>query len=193
MFVTVTLTSATPATGPFNIYQNTDSYTVAIATNVSKPAMFGGYTVVANDLATILKIESVGTCNNSIFLDISGIPSPTPTQTPTVTPTPTTTTTPTVTPTNTQTPTNTSTPTVTPTNTQTPTVTNTPTNTSTPTVTPTNTQTPTVTNTPTNTTTPTVTPTNTPSPTSVDNVNKLQAENSDFIYTEGNDQIITEQ
>jgi len=246
MFVTVTLTSASPATGPFDLYQNVDGFTVPVATNVSQAAMLGGYTVTVPDNATIIRVQSLGTCTNFIDIDISGIPSPTPTETPTQTPTPTVTETPTQTPT----------PTVTETPTNTPTVTNTPTTTSTPTVTPTNTQTPT--NTPTITPTsgecylyellaggygsnftwvncdgtpgsiylpnsdttqvcgkygtfdwdgagsvltlgpcvsptPTQTPTITPSPTPVDNINKLQAENSDFIHTENNDQLLTEQ
>jgi hypothetical protein len=133
MFVTVTLTSASPATGPYDLYQNVDGFTVPVATNVSQPAMFGGYTVTVNDLSTIIRVQSVGTCTNFIDLDISGIPSPTPTQTPT----------------------------------------------------------PTVTETPTN--TPTVTPTITPSPTSAGSGGKLQAENNDFIYTENNEQLLTEQ
>lgn len=64
-----------------------------------------------------------------------------------------------------------------------------------PSPTPTQTNTPTVTNTPTNTSTPTntQTPTITPSPTPVDNINKLQAENNDFIHTENNKQLLTEQ
>ena len=63
-----------------------------------------------------------------------------------------------------------------------------------PIVPPTPTPTPNPTQTPTQTSTPTNTPTNTPTPTAtLDNVNKLQAENSDFIHTENNDQIITEQ
>jgi hypothetical protein len=173
MFVTVTLTSASPATGPYDLYQNVDGFTVPVATNVPQPAMIGGYTVTVPDNATIIRVQSLGTCTNFIDIDISGIPSPTPTETPTQTPTPTVTETPTNTPTVTNTPTNTSTPTTT----------------STPTVTPTNTQTPTVTTTPTNTQTPTITP----SPTPVDNINKLQAENNDFIHTEGNDQLLTEQ
>lgn len=143
-------------------------------------------------------------------------PTQTPSPTSTPQPTPTTTQTPTNTGTPTQTPTNTGTPTPTPTNTstetptptpsntstQTPTLTQTPTNTGTPTPsitpspTPEVTSTPTQTNTPTTTTTltPTPTQTNTPTltqtPTPTEPVGfKLQAQNSDFIQTEGGDNI----
>jgi len=107
----------------------------------------------------------------SSIQQIAGIYVPPPTPTPTRTPT--------------QTPTNT--PSVTPEPTTTPTQTGTPTGT--PAVTPTTTQTPTNTETPTG--TPTGTPT--PTPTTPDNINKLQTESSDFIHTEANEQIITEQ
>jgi hypothetical protein len=144
MFVTITLTSASLSTGPFDLYTNVDGFITPVDTNVSRASLLGGYTITVSDLATIIRVQSLGTCSNYIDLDISGIPSPTPTPTLTETPTPTVTETPTNTPTVTPTETPTNTPTITPTNTETPT--------------------PTVTTTPTNTNTPTVTSTPTPTP-----------------------------
>ena len=99
-----------------------------------------------------------------------------------VSPTPT----PTITPTSTITPT----PSITSTQTPTPSVTPTNTSTTTPTVTPTSTNTPSVTPTitPTNTSSPTPTQTPTPSSSPLPQF-KLQAENTDFIQTEGGDDI----
>lgn len=112
MFVTITLTSASLSSGPFDIYTNVDGFVTPVDTNVPRTSLLGGYTITVSDLATIIRVQSLGTCSNYIDLDISGIPSPTPTptttSTPTVTPTTTSTPTPTITPTLTQTPTPTS-------------------------------------------------------------------------------------
>lgn len=83
MQVTISATSIGGNAGPFNIYQNFDSYGTPVATSVSRASILAGYVVTVNDATTTIRLTSTGTCTNST--DISVIyPSPTPT--PTVTP-----------------------------------------------------------------------------------------------------------
>jgi len=87
--VTVTLTVAGGNTGPFNIYQDYDSYANPVATNVAKSDLLAGYIVTVGDGATIVRVQSENsTCSNYVNLNING-PGTTPTPTPTLTPTPT--------------------------------------------------------------------------------------------------------
>jgi hypothetical protein len=85
----ITLTSPGSSTGPFDIYQSSDSYTTAIATDVAKGVLVDGYTISVNDVTTSVLVQSKGLCSSSnIILTISGVLTPTPTPTQTVTPTP---------------------------------------------------------------------------------------------------------
>lgn len=86
----ITLTSAEIATGPFNIYQQSDSYnqpvnltTLSPATGITRTDMLSGVLVVLSDspLTETIEVRSIGTCTNSIFIDVTGIPGPTPTPT----------------------------------------------------------------------------------------------------------------
>ena len=151
---TITITGSTNITN-FDIYQCPTSgctgcvaITGSTGENVSRMKLLTGHTVtVSQGFRYIKLVADTETCNNSICMEVIGIPTLTPTPTPTGTATPT------------------------PTPTPTPTATNIPNSTSTPTPTPTtapitNTPTPTATNTPTPTPTATSTPTPTPTPTS---------------------------
>ena len=129
MTVDIIITSASTATGPFNLYQDSDLYAVPFATNVPRSTMLTGYYAVIDDNSRIIKCVSEGLCNTIEYFTIAGLPSPTPTPTTTLTATPTLT----QTPTHTATPTPTQTQTSTPTQTQTPTTTTTLTATQTPT------------------------------------------------------------
>lgn len=70
MNVTITLTSPGVDTGPFNIYTNVDNYTVAVATNIAKATLVSGYSATVPALASIVKVESTGTCTSSIYINI---------------------------------------------------------------------------------------------------------------------------
>jgi hypothetical protein len=158
---TITITGSTNITN-FDIFQCPTSgctgcvaITGSTGENVSRMKLLTGHTVSVDQGYRYIKlVADTATCNNSICMEVVGIPTFTPTPTPTRTPTPTPTPT-TVGPTSTPTPTSTpvgptSTPTSTPVG---------------PTPTPTSTNTPTPTPTPTRTSTPTPTGTSTPTPT----------------------------
>ena len=143
------------AAGPFDLYSDADGFTTPFETQVPAVDLVAGYTVTLPMGATIIRVCSVGTCENCIDL-----PTNCPTTTSTTTVAPTTTTTTTVATTTTSTtvaPTTTTTTTIAPTTTTTTTVA--PTTTTTTTVAPTTTTTTTVA--PTTTTTTTVAPTTT--------------------------------
>ena len=75
MTVLITLTTAGNNTGPFNLYSNTDGYTNAFATNVSRTALVNGYesTVVPEGTTEVL-VQSTGTCNRDLYLTVLGAP-----------------------------------------------------------------------------------------------------------------------
>ena len=79
MTLHILLTTPTTDAGPFNLYSDTDSYSSAFATNVSKAALLSGY--VANTVpngTTIVRLVSVGEeCNNYIEVAVGGGPIPT--------------------------------------------------------------------------------------------------------------------
>ena len=146
---TITITGSTNITN-FDIYQCVENecstcipITGSTGQNVSRNQLLTGHTVNVDSGYRYIKLSAdTEICDNSICMEVIGIPTPTPTITPTSTPTPTPTSTPTPTPTSTPivdtpTPTPTSTPIVdtpTPTPTSTPIV-DTPTPTPTPTIT----------------------------------------------------------
>jgi hypothetical protein len=102
--VSITLTLAGVDTGPtFNLYSDTDGYTTAFATGVSKASLVAGYisTVVPNG-TTIIRVSSPNVCQT--YVDLNVITSTTTTTSTTSTSTSTTTsTTTTLTPTTTTT------------------------------------------------------------------------------------------
>lgn len=172
---TITITGSTNITN-FDIYQCPTSgctgcvaITGSTGENVSRTKLLTGHTVSIDQGFRYVKlVADTTTCNNSICMEVIGIPTYTPTPTPSFTPTPTATNVPSST------------------NTPTPTATNVPPGS-------TNTPTPTATNVPTNTPTPTPTatagPTNTPTPTSIplpgcgDTINGTYAPSGSTIQT----------
>lgn len=102
MNVLITLTSAGLNTGPFTVYSNADNYIATIASGISRQMALDGFlcTNVPNS-ATILRVQSLGTCSNYVDLPIA-VPVTTTTTT-TVAPPITTTTTSTLPPTTTTT------------------------------------------------------------------------------------------
>ena len=86
------------AAGPFDLYSDADGFTTPFETQVPAVDLVAGYTVTLPMGATIIRVCSVGTCENCIDL-----PTNCPTTTTTTTVAPTTTTTTTVAPTTTTT------------------------------------------------------------------------------------------
>jgi hypothetical protein len=80
--------------GPFNLYSNTDGYTVAFATNISAAVLQAGYTSnVVPDGTVTIRVISTGICTNSIDIPVNVLPTTSTTSTTTITTTTTTTTT----------------------------------------------------------------------------------------------------
>ena len=74
MIVTITLTSAGPDTGPFNLYSDVDGFVSAFETGVSKAALLAGYTtsLVPNGTTIIRVMSNSALCTNYIDITISG-------------------------------------------------------------------------------------------------------------------------
>jgi hypothetical protein len=73
MTVLVTLTLAGTDVGPFNLYSNVDGYTTALATGVSRAALVAGYNLLnVPDNASVIRVQSTGTCTNYLDILLSG-------------------------------------------------------------------------------------------------------------------------
>jgi hypothetical protein len=68
--VYIKLTKASPKSGPFNISDNLGN---VIATNVPKSLLIEGVSYSVNDDATVIIIQSVGTCKKTINFPISEV------------------------------------------------------------------------------------------------------------------------
>lgn len=69
--VLLTLTTAGPGTGPFDLYSNVDGYTAPFETNITKSQLTVGYTsVVVPNAATIVRIKSKGSCTTYVDITI---------------------------------------------------------------------------------------------------------------------------
>jgi len=88
----ITLTTLGDQAGPFDLYSNIDGYVTPFV--IGEPASsFSGsgfYTGLVPDGTIVIKVQSQGFCSNSVYLSITGLPTPSPTPTSTVTPTATT-------------------------------------------------------------------------------------------------------
>jgi mucin-2 len=74
MNVVIQLISANPDTGPFNLYSNSDVFTTPFATGISRTTMLAGYSTSAvPSNATIIRVTSTGTCQNSVDMPIAGV------------------------------------------------------------------------------------------------------------------------
>lgn len=74
MNVVIQLISANPDTGPFNLYSNSDVFTTPFATGISRSALLAGYSTSAvPSNATIIRVTSTGTCQNSVDMPITGV------------------------------------------------------------------------------------------------------------------------
>lgn len=71
MIVLITLTTAGEDVGPFDLFSDTDGYSVAFETGVSRSALIAGYTssLVPNG-TTIIRVHSDGVCTNYIDITI---------------------------------------------------------------------------------------------------------------------------
>jgi hypothetical protein len=71
MFITITLTTPLGSSvGPFDLFSNADSYAVAFDTNIPLSTLLSGYTVELPVGATIVRVQSIGTCTNYIDLTV---------------------------------------------------------------------------------------------------------------------------
>ena len=67
----ITLTIASTDTGPFDLYSNINGYISAFAVNITRAQLLTGYSTDAiPDFATIIRIMSIGNCNNYIDVPI---------------------------------------------------------------------------------------------------------------------------
>ena len=73
MIVLITLTTAGADAGPFNLYSDTDGFVTAFASGISKATLLGGYLSSAvPDGTTSIRIVSIGTCTNFIYVPVEG-------------------------------------------------------------------------------------------------------------------------
>jgi hypothetical protein len=90
MALTAVITLASPGadTGPlFDLRSNADSYASIFESGVTKSSLLTGYTsTIVPDSATIIRVQSTGTCISYIDFPISGLPAPTTTTTTTFPP-----------------------------------------------------------------------------------------------------------
>lgn len=64
--------------GPFNLFSNTDGYTVPFQTNVPATVLQAGYTTsLVPDGTTIIRVTSVGVCTNFIDIPVDLVPTTT--------------------------------------------------------------------------------------------------------------------
>jgi hypothetical protein len=75
MNVLITLSTAGASTGPtFNLYSDVDTYATPFETGVAKSALLAGYTsTVVPNAATMIRVQSVGTCTNYGLFAIAGV------------------------------------------------------------------------------------------------------------------------
>lgn len=66
MYVFITLTSPGTDAGPFNLYSNVDGFVSAFDTSIDKATLLAGYSTIAPDGTTTVRIVSVGECTNYI-------------------------------------------------------------------------------------------------------------------------------
>ena len=69
MTATLTLDLIGTGAGAFSIFQNSDNYASAVATNVSSSSLLSGYSLTLDNATTTVRVYSTGTCTN--YKDIS--------------------------------------------------------------------------------------------------------------------------
>lgn len=74
MFIQITLTQLGNEAGPFDIYSDVDSYTTPFDTNVSAASMSSGYSTLAPNGTTNVKVKSEGGCINYVILPVQNLP-----------------------------------------------------------------------------------------------------------------------
>lgn len=59
-------------TGPFSLYSNADNYLSPFETDISRVSISIGYTsTLIPDTATVVRVQSIGKCNNYIDINVS--------------------------------------------------------------------------------------------------------------------------
>jgi hypothetical protein len=71
MTVLITLTTAGPDTGPFDLYSDLDGFTSAFETGVSLIDLLAGYsTALVPDFTNIVRVKSTGVCVNQVDISL---------------------------------------------------------------------------------------------------------------------------
>ena len=80
--VLITLTSPGTSTGNFSLYSDSDSYALPFQTGISRASLITGYTSsLVPDSATVIRVQSTGTCTTYKDLTIGTAPTTTTTTT----------------------------------------------------------------------------------------------------------------
>lgn len=88
----IKLSTAGAGTGPFNLYANTDGFTVPFEVGISKAALLAGF--ITNNLPvlggtpTIIRVKSTLYCTNYVDISVTPLPTTTTTTSTTTTTTP---------------------------------------------------------------------------------------------------------
>jgi len=68
--ITITIGTLGPATGPYNLYIDTDSFVTPIATGLTRNQLLNGYTTSVSDLVNTIRVKSTASCTNYIDITI---------------------------------------------------------------------------------------------------------------------------
>jgi len=71
MIIFLTLTTAGSDSGPFNLYSDSDGYTIPFDTDVFKYSLEAGYSTTAPDGTQVVKVVSTGVCINSTYITLA--------------------------------------------------------------------------------------------------------------------------
>jgi len=76
----IQLTVAGTNTGPFDLYSDADNYFSPFETGISRASILAGYvSVLVPNNTTVIKVQSLGECNNYININVDGLlPTPVP-------------------------------------------------------------------------------------------------------------------
>ena len=71
MNIYIQLTIAGTDVGPFDLYSNIDSFVTVYGIGISRASLVAGYNTVVPDGTTQIKLQSTGSCTNSVIIDVT--------------------------------------------------------------------------------------------------------------------------
>jgi hypothetical protein len=77
MTVLITLTTAGSNTGPFDLYSNEDGFSTIITSGISRASLLSGYEATVPNGTTEVLLQSTGTCDRDLYLNVVGAPTTT--------------------------------------------------------------------------------------------------------------------